>query len=123
MNGNEKDFADNTLEIGHIPPEQVNLPTALKVREAVPPLPGRTITALAKMDDKTMVDESALAAALKLSKRSVRRMVQRNELPPPFRFAGKSTWFTGKVLAHIEARAEREARDAERAARKLDGLA
>lgn len=84
--------------------------------------PGRTITALATMPEKTLLDECALADALCLSKRTVRRMVARNELPPPFRFAGKSTWLTGKVLAHIEARAERQARDAERAARKLEAL-
>jgi len=84
---------------------------------------GRTITALATLPEKTLLDESALAVALTLSKRTVRRMVSRNELPPPFRFAGKSTWLSGKVLAHIEARAERQASDAERAARKLETLA
>ena len=74
------------------------------------------------MPEKAMLDEGALAAALGLSKRTVRRMVSRNELPPPFRLAGKSTWFSGKVLLHIEARADREARDAERAAKKLEAL-
>jgi predicted DNA-binding transcriptional regulator AlpA len=87
------------------------------------PAPGRTITALATLPEKTLLDECSLAAALKLSKRTVRRMVSRHELPPPFRFGGKSTWISGKVLDHIEARAEREARDAERAARKLEALA
>lgn len=87
------------------------------------PAPGRTITALATLPERTLLDESALSTALNLSKRTVRRMVSRHELPPPFRFGGKSTWLTGKVLAHIEARAERQARDAERAARKLDTLA
>ncbi len=81
---------------------------------------GRTITALATLPERTLLDECALSAALNLSKRTVRRMVSRHELPPPFRFAGKSTWLTGKVLAHIEARAERQVRDAERAARKLE---
>ncbi len=84
---------------------------------------GRTITALAIMPDKTLLDERALASALNVSKRTVRRMVARHELPPPVRFGGKSTWLTGRVLAHVEARAERQARDAERAARKLDALA
>lgn len=91
-------------------------------QDELPKLPGRTITALAQMLEKTMLDESALADALKLSKRTVRRMVSRHELPPPFRFAGKSTWLVGKVLAHIEARAERKAQDAERAAKRLETL-
>jgi predicted DNA-binding transcriptional regulator AlpA len=72
------------------------------------------------MPEKTLLDESALAEALRLSKRTVRRMVARNELPPPFRFAGKSTWLSGKVLAHFEARAERMIREARNAARKLE---
>jgi predicted DNA-binding transcriptional regulator AlpA len=85
--------------------------------------PGRLITALATLPEKSMLDEAALATALDLSKRTVRRMVARHELPPPFRFAGKSTWFSGKVLAHVERRADALARDGERAARKLEALA
>lgn len=65
------------------------------------------------MPEKALIDECALATALSVSKRTVRRMTSRHELPPPFRFAGKATWFAGKALAHIEARADRQARDAE----------
>ena len=83
---------------------------------------GRTISSLACLPEKTLLDETALASALCLSKRTIRRMVSRNELPPPFRFAGKSNWMSGKVLAHIEARADRQARDAERAAKKMEAL-
>lgn len=83
---------------------------------------GRTITALANLPDRTLLDEGALSVALNLSKRTVRRMVTRHELPRPFRFGGKSTWLSGKILQHIEARAEREAREGERAARKLEAI-
>jgi predicted DNA-binding transcriptional regulator AlpA len=90
---------------------------------APPPAAGRTITSLATLPGQTLLDEAALAGALGLSKRTVRRMVSRHELPPPFRFAGKSTWISSKVLAHVEAEAERKARDAARAARRLEELA
>ena len=83
---------------------------------------GRTITSLATLPDRTLLDEGALAVALNLSKRTVRRMVVRHELPRPFRFGGKSTWLSGKVLEHIEVRAAREARESDRAARKLEAI-
>jgi len=41
---------------------------------------------------------------------------------PPVRFAGRSMWQVGKVLAWFEARAERAARDTERAARRFDAM-
>jgi hypothetical protein len=55
---------------------------------APPSAAGRTITSLATLPGQTLLDETALAGALGLSKRTVRRMVSRHELPPPFRFAG-----------------------------------
>ena len=48
-------------------------------------------------------------------------MVGRYELPPPVPFRGRSFWEAGRVLAHFEARAERAAREAKRAAAKLGG--
>jgi hypothetical protein len=38
-------------------------------------------------------------------------------------FAGRSCWLAGRVLAHIEAAADRAARRAERLARKSENLA
>jgi predicted DNA-binding transcriptional regulator AlpA len=86
---------------------------------AIPPATGRLSTALAVLPEKALLDEAALATALDLSKRTIRRMVSRRELPPPFRFAGKSTWFAGKVLAHVERRADKLAAECARAAGNL----
>ena len=83
---------------------------------------GVVIIKLAQLPERAILDERALAAALGVSKRTVRRMVGRYELPPPISFSGRSAWQVGKVLAWFEARAERAARDAERNARRLDGM-
>jgi predicted DNA-binding transcriptional regulator AlpA len=79
--------------------------------------------ALAKLPDKALVTETALAALLHMGKRTIRRMVSRHELPPPVRFAGHSTWLAGGILEHFQARAERAARDAERLQRKSQEFA
>lgn len=83
---------------------------------------GVVIVGLAELPERAILDERALAAALGVSKRTVRRMVGRFELPPPISFSGRSVWQVGKVLGWFEARAERAARETERLARKLDGM-
>ena len=84
-----------------------------------PPAAGVVITRLAELPERTMLDEKALAAALSVTPRTVRRMVGRYELPPGFPFAGRTQWFVGRVLAWIEAQAERKQQEAERAAAKF----
>ena len=87
---------------------------------------GTVITRLAELPERTILDEVALAETVGVSKRTVRRMVGRHELPPPVRFAGRSCWQVGRVLVHFEAKAERAAKETERAARRvrkfLEGL-
>lgn len=78
--------------------------------------PGILITELAILPEKTILDEARLGSILGVTTRTVRRMVARHELPPPIPFAGRSTWLAGRVLAHIEAKAEQAARTAERRA-------
>jgi hypothetical protein len=95
---------------GCLPPSRI--PPAPEAGSATP----RILTALAELPDRTLLDENALAAALNVTSRTVRRMVNRCELPPGIPFAGRSTWIAGKVLAHIEANAEKAARDADRRA-------
>lgn len=86
------------------------------------PLGGVVVTRLAEVPERTLLDERALAEALGVTKRTVRRMVARYELPPPVRFAGRSTWQAGRVLAWFEVRAERAARVAVRDATRLERL-
>ncbi len=84
-----------------------------------PRAPG-VLDALAMLPDKTLLTENALASALGVSKRTVRRMVARFELPPAVRFGGRSCWQSGAVLRWFEARADRAARQAGRAASKFE---
>lgn len=81
---------------------------------------GVLIVGLAELPAQALLDESALARELSVTKRTVRRMVGRFELPPPVSFAGRSMWQAGRVIAWFEERAERVARNAQREARKLD---
>ena len=90
---------------------------------AVPPT-ARTpdcklVTGLAELPSKTLLDERALAEIFHVSKRTVRRMVNRFELPPPVMLAGRSAWIVERVQAHIEARADRAARKAEAECRRI----
>ncbi len=89
--------------------------------EPVPDNAGRTLTGLAALAPETLVDETALARHLAVSKRTVRRMVARYELPPPVRLAGRATWRVGRVLAWIEARADKVEHDAQRQWARLKG--
>src|SRR5689334_20203666 len=80
----------------------------------------RIIRKLADLPEKTILDEGALARVLKVCRRTIRNMVDRNELPPAIPFAGRSSWIIARVLAHFEKRADEAARSAERATKKLE---
>ena len=75
---------------------------------------GVVIVEFGEMPTGTLLDEAAMAALLRTSKRTVRRMVGRGELPPAIRLGGRSTWLSHKVLEHLTERAVRAARERER---------
>ena len=85
--------------------------------------PGILIDGLARLPEKTLLDEARLASLLCVTPRTVRRMVSRFELPPSISLGGRSVWFAGRILAHIEEAAERAERDASRRAKKISALA
>jgi predicted DNA-binding transcriptional regulator AlpA len=69
------------------------------------------ILGLAALPEKAILTEAALATAIGVTQRTIRRMVQRNEIPPPVPLAGQAVWFSGNVLNHIQSRMERRSRD------------
>jgi len=71
---------------------------------------GTIMTSLANLPKATFLDEFALAGALKVSQRTVRRMVVRREIPPSLRLGGRSVWQVGRVLAWLNARCEQAER-------------
>ena len=99
---------------GNVPqPSQTPLPRERSKPGAI------SITKLAELPEQTLLDERALAEIFSVTTRTVRRMVGRFELPPPVRMAGRSTWMSGRVLAHINTCAERAARAAEQTAARI----
>lgn len=103
-------------------PERGSASTETALVNDVRQQPSGVLDSLARMPEKTLLTEDALARALGVSKRTVRRMVARFELPPAVRFGGRSTWQAGAVLRWFEARADRAAREAQRAASKIGHL-
>ena len=58
-----------------------------------------------------LVTEDGLARLLgKECRETIKRAVERGELPTPVKLMGKNTWTAGTIIAHIEARLEGEAR-------------
>jgi len=64
------------------------------------------ITSLAELHPEALVDEGVLAEAFGVSGRTIRRMVNRYELPPPIRVAGRPMWLAGNVTAWLKDKAE-----------------
>ena len=89
-------------------------------REAAPPppLPG-ALVALAELPPNAIIDQAALARALSVTERTIRRMVARFELPPGVPLAGRTVWLAGKVLAHFAAAADAAACEAQGVAARL----
>ena len=80
---------------------------------------GLIIDELARLPERSLLDEAALARILHIAPRTLRRLVTRWQLPPGVNVGGRTYWFSGKVLDHIQAAADRAAKDAERNARKF----
>ncbi|MCZ7648219.1 MAG: hypothetical protein M5U26_23665 [Planctomycetota bacterium] len=84
--------------------------------------PRGVLNGLASLAPKTLVTEEALAAIFQVTPRTIRRMVARNELPPPVRLSGKPTWIAERIMSHLDARAERAAQEADREERRRRAL-
>ena len=67
---------------------------------------GRVRADLAALRPGTLLDERGLAAALEVSPRTLRRMVQRKELPVGVRLGAQRVWLVENVLAFLAERAE-----------------
>ena len=63
---------------------------------------GLLIDSLARLPEKTILNESMLAETLQVSTRTVRRMVSRFELPPPVQLGNHSVWTVGRILSFID---------------------
>ena len=84
-------------------------------------LPG-VIAALGEMKSGAVITEEGVAQLFGRCTASVKRAVQRGELPAPCRLFGSNTWTVGVLVGHIEHRLEQAAAEAEAIERKIKQL-
>jgi len=77
------------------------------------------VVALGELPPGAIVDESALAEIFRRHPVSIKRAVERGEIPPPVRLFGKPVWTAGVILTHLEARLMAAKQEAEREAARL----
>jgi len=66
---------------------------------------------LGSLPSATVIDEDGLAALFgKACRESVKRAVERGELPPPIKIMGKNAWTVGYLIRFFESRLEAESR-------------
>ena len=80
---------------------------------------GLGLRSLAECPVGTMLDERGLARALNVSARSIRRMVDRCELPAGVRLGSRKIWLSERVLAFLADRADLATREAKKQAARL----
>lgn len=83
---------------------------------------GKLIVELALLPPGALLDECAMAEVFSVTKRTIRRMVTKREVPPPICLAGRATWVAGSVVQHITDRVDDAAKRASREARRLDAV-
>ena len=95
--------------------------TYLKTEAAVPDqqTPDGIVKELGELPPGTVLEEEAVARIFGRHSVSVKRAVERGELPPPIRLFGKPTWTVRAILAHLEARLEAAKREAEKEATRF----
>jgi hypothetical protein len=81
-------------------------------------LPG-VIAALAALHPNTIVTEEGVAHLFNRHVVSVKRAVERGELPPPCHLFGSRVWTASILIRHIERRLEQAAKDAEKDAKRI----
>lgn len=70
---------------------------------------------LAQYDDGDYITKIGLSEAFGCTERTLQRMVERLEIPPPMLLAGRKVWIVGKLRAWIRTAAERQEQEALRA--------
>ncbi len=82
-------------------------------------IPGVT-DILGRLPAGSIITESALAKIMKRHPVSVKRAVQRRELPPPVRLFGTNVWLAGSILTYLQKRLDTAVQEADRERRRLE---
>lgn len=64
--------------------------------------PVTVVRTLADLPPRSLITEAGLAEVFSVSGRTVRRMVNRGQLPPPVKLADRNTWMVGLLLDYLE---------------------
>ena len=81
------------------------------------------LAALNAMKLDALISEAELARILQRDPKSIKRAVDRQELPPPCRFIGRNVWTVGAIIRHVEAAIDRANHDVSVASYKITELA
>ena len=81
--------------------------------------PNGIIEKLGELKPNTVITEAGLALLFSRHVISVKRAVERGELPPPCRLFGNNTWTIRVLIKHIESRLEQAAKEVEQTGRRL----
>jgi hypothetical protein len=84
-------------------------------------LPG-VIAVLGELGPGAILTEEGVSRLFGRHVASVKRAVQRGELPPPCRLFGSNAWTARSLISHIEQRLSAAAKEADAMARKLARL-
>jgi predicted DNA-binding transcriptional regulator AlpA len=86
--------------------------------EETPKIPG-VISALVELKPDSVVTEESLTHIFGKHQTSIKRAIERGELPRPVRMFGKPTWTVRTILAHLEERMRYEAEASDESAEIL----
>lgn len=98
--------------------EQFEVVDLKELQQRADTMPG-VIAVLGQLRSGTIITEEGVAYLFKRHVTSVKRAVQRGELPPPCRLFGTNTWTVGTLISHIEKRLQQAQKEAENTARRL----
>ncbi|MFH1732304.1 MAG: hypothetical protein ABIF82_11730, partial [Planctomycetota bacterium] len=83
---------------------------------------GLCVAELGRLPSGTILDERALAGLFQCCAATIKRAVQRGELPAPVRMFGRPVWTAGRILEHVTDRLAQAQKEAEREAQRLSRL-
>ena len=80
------------------------------------------IVELGQLGSGAVISEKGMSQLFRRHPTSVKRAVERGEIPPPFRLFGRNTWTAGALVRHFEGLLEDAAKEAEEMKSKIRKL-
>ena len=75
-----------------------------------------------ELGPEALVTELGISRIFGRHQDSIRRAVQRDELPQPMKLLGQPTWTVSAIIKHFEKRLEEAAQEAQETRRRLERL-